>query len=120
MFEALSERGFQTEFYSHAKAILEGDFPEGVAELESALGALTIPIQEIIRSGGGETKGTQRLRRALAELGWTKINFTVEKVINGKRREAQSHEVDHVRKFGDDQIIALEIEWNNKDPFFDR
>ena len=31
-----------------------------------------------------------------------------------------SHEVDHVRAFEHNQLIALEIEWNNKDPFFDR
>src|SRR5262249_30131301 len=32
---------------------------------------------------------------------------------------AQSHEVDHVRAF-QAGTVALEIEWNNKDPFFDR
>jgi hypothetical protein len=88
--------------------------------LEAALGALSIPIEEIIGSGGGETKGTQRLRRALAELGWHKVNFTIEKRINGVQRESISHEVDHVRTFADGRVIALEIEWNNKDPFFDR
>jgi hypothetical protein len=34
-------------------------------------------------------------------------------------REAQSHEVDHTRTF-EAGTVALEIEWNNKDPFFDR
>ncbi|MFQ3622215.1 MAG: BglII/BstYI family type II restriction endonuclease, partial [Acetobacteraceae bacterium] len=32
----------------------------------------------------------------------------------------RSHEVDHVRSFDGCGRIALEIEWNNKDPFFDR
>jgi len=41
-------------------------------------------------------------------------------MINGKERESQSHEVDHVREVDGSGIIALEIEWNNKDPFFDR
>jgi hypothetical protein len=45
--------------------------------------------------------------------------FEVKKVINGREREAISHEVDHVREFLAG-ILALEIEWNNKDPFFDR
>lgn len=120
MFEDLAERGFQIEFHSHATAILSVDFPDAIGELETALGALSIPIEEIIGSGGGETKGTQRLRRALAELGWRKVNFTIDKSINGVRRESISHEVDHVRTFPDGRVIALEIEWNNKDPFFDR
>ena len=44
----------------------------------------------------------------------------LEKRINDIPRESQSHEVDHVRQFQDGTRIALEIEWNNKDPFFDR
>jgi hypothetical protein len=120
MFEELLANGFQVEFQSHAKAILTVDFPEAAAELEQALLAATIPIEEIIAGGGGEAKGTQRLRRALADLNWPKTTFVVEKRINGVPRESQSHEVDHVRDFPGAGRIALEIEWNNKDPFYDR
>lgn len=119
MFDKLLERGFQVEIHSHARAILSVDFPDAVAELEDAIGGLSIPIEEIIGSGGGETLGTQRLRRALADRGWKKMNFVVEKRINGKARESISHEIDHVKTFGPG-VVALEIEWNNKDPFFDR
>ncbi|MFD1790911.1 BglII/BstYI family type II restriction endonuclease [Ochrobactrum teleogrylli] len=119
MFDTLKELGFQVEIHSHAEAILSVDFPEAVLQLEEAVGSLSIPIEEIIGSGGGETQGTQRLRRSLAALGWKKMNFIVEKTINGQRREAISHEIDHVKQF-DKGIVALEIEWNNKDPFFDR
>jgi hypothetical protein len=48
-----------------------------------------------------------------------KTKFEVKKTINGQEREAISHEVDHVRAFANG-LVALEIEWNNKDPFFDR
>ena len=34
-------------------------------------------------------------------------------------RESTSHEVDHV-KYGSTGVLALEVEWNNKDPFYDR
>jgi hypothetical protein len=119
MFDSLKNRGFQIELLSHAGAILSVDFPEAVRDLENAIGELSIPIEEIVGSGGGETLGTQRLRRALARLGWAKATFVIEKRINGVAREAISHEVDHVKEFGVGRI-ALEIEWNNKDPFFDR
>lgn len=119
MLEALRERGFQVALHSHAMAILGVDFPDALSELGRVLLGISIPIEEIVGSGGGETKGTQRLRRALAEFGWSKVNFTIEKRINGVARESISHEVDHVRTF-DNGVIALEIEWNNKDPFFDR
>lgn len=120
MFDSLIDRGFQVEIHSHAKAILSIDFPQAAEELEAVIAGVSIPIEEIIGSGGGETQGTQRLRRALAERDWIKANFVVEKIINGVRREAISHEIDHVKSFPGSGVVALEIEWNNKDPFFDR
>lgn len=122
--QSLVEKGFEVQFLSHAEAILRTDFPAVLDELQEVVGALTIPIEEIIGSGGGETKGTQRLRRGLAAKGWAKTNFQIDKRINGVPRESISHEVDHVRNIasldGTPSVIALEIEWNNKDPFFDR
>jgi Restriction endonuclease BglII len=119
MLDSLSQKGFQVAFHSHAKAILAADFPEVVSEIEEILLASSIPIEEIIGSGGGETKGTQRLRNALKQKGWRKHIFVVQRIIDGKPKESQSHEVDHIRDFAGD-VVALEIEWNNKDPFFDR
>jgi hypothetical protein len=120
LFERLLDRGYQVEFRSHARAILGVDFPGAAEELQAALLEATIPIEEIIAGGGGEAKGTQRLRRALAAAGWRKMEFVVETRINGVARESQSHEVDHVRELASGERIALEIEWNNKDPFYDR
>lgn len=119
LLERLTGREFQVHFESHAAAIFEKDFPTALNEIEEGLAALQIPIGEIIGSGGGETKGTQRMRKAMADLGWHKFVFEIKKVINGVEREATSHEVDHVKQF-EHGTVALEIEWNNKDPFFDR
>jgi hypothetical protein len=119
MLEKLVARGFQVDFRSHAKAIVSGDFPEVASQIEEVLLASAIPIEEIIKSGGGEAKGPQRLRNALKLHGWKKHNFVVQRIIDGVEREAQSHEVDHVLTFASG-TVALEIEWNNKDPFFDR
>jgi hypothetical protein len=110
---------FPARFSFPCKGDLEIDFPEVAEILEDVLLGSTVPIEEIIQSGGGETKGTQRLRNALRARGWNKHNFIVERTIDGVPRDAQSHEVDHVRTFAAG-TIALEIEWNNKDPFFDR
>jgi hypothetical protein len=119
MFDALRDAGFQVEFHSHAAAILGVDFPEVADQLQSILLGSAIPIEEIVGSGGGETKGTQRLRRSLHDHGWRKHNFQVQRTIDGVARESISHEVDHIARF-DAGVVALEIEWNNKDPFFDR
>lgn len=123
MLERLLSQGFDLSFLCHAEAILSRDFPGAVSELEAALENFSIPITEIIGSGGGETAGTQRLRRTLYGLGWPKTQFEIKKVINNIERESITHEIDHVKVFtvnGQSYSIALEIEWNNKDPFFDR
>lgn len=118
-FSALIEKGFDLMHVSHADAILAQDFPHVVAELERALSNLELPITEIIGSGGGETKFTQGLRRALAAMDWPKHIFEITKTVDGAAKESTSHEIDHVRRTSKG-VVALEIEWNNKDPFFDR
>jgi Restriction endonuclease BglII len=114
---ALTAKGFQVEFLSHAEAILTVDFPSALTELEAVLSELTIPIEQLVRGGGGETETTQGLRRALATHGWVKHNFEIKKLIDDVPRESISHEVDHVRSMPKG-TIALEIEWNNKRSIF--
>jgi restriction endonuclease BglII len=124
MLNKLKERKYEVQFESHATAILDRDFPAALTDIESALADFEVPITEIIGSGGGISKGTQRLRRSLTDLGWPFVNYEIKKTINGIPRESISHEVDHVKAFKGDwkgeKEVALEIEWNNKDPFFDR
>ena len=116
----LTNRGFEVRFVSHAKSILTAEFPGALSELVQALCEINLPITEIIGSGGGETQFTQRLRRSLALLGWRKHNFIIAKTVDGTPSESTSHEVDHVRRVPGIGTIGCEIEWNNKDPFFDR
>ncbi len=112
MFKHLIDKGFDCRFQSHAAAILERDFPDAVTEITNALINFEVPIAEIIGSGGGETKGTQRMRRAFVEIGWTKKKYEITRTINGRKLESTSHEVDHAKSFEAGEI-ALEIEWNN-------
>lgn len=119
MFDRLRAAGFQIEFASHARAILSVDFPDAVQDLEDALMKVSLPITEIVGSGGGEAQLTQRLRRGFHELRWRKRNVEIKKVIDHVEKESISHEIDHFHTT-DGGTFALEIEWNNKDPFFDR
>lgn len=119
MFERLRELGYEIAFASHAEAILGADFPDIVQALEEALANVRLPITEIVGSGGGEAQLTQRLRRVFDALGWRKRNIEIKKIVDGVERESISHEIDHFH-VTDRGNFALEIEWNNKDPFFDR
>jgi hypothetical protein len=119
MLSRLRDLGFDVATRNHAEAILGVDFPAEAEELVSALAAFRLGAGELIGSGGGEAPSTQRLRRKLAAAGWAKHHFVTELRIDGRVQVAQSHEIDHVRR-GAAGTLALEIEWNNKDPFFDR
>lgn len=119
MFDKLKSAGFEVTFASHAEAILDRDFPDVAHDLEDALAAVTLPITEIVGSGGGEALLTQRLRRTFADLNWRKRNVEIKKVVDGIDRESTTHEIDHFHSTPAG-TFALEIEWNNKDPFFDR
>ncbi len=116
----LYHQGFDIHFQSHAGSILYGEFGQQLRELAESLLSINLPITEIIGGGGGEAKFTQRLRRSLAYKTWGKLNFRIDKTINGVPSESISHEVDHVREVPGVGTLACEIEWNNKDPFFDR
>lgn len=119
MFERARARGFDIAIRNHAGAILSVDFPLISNELECALMEVEIPAEELVGSGGGEAQSTQRLRRRLYEVGWPKHSFDFKLIVDGFETVSNSHEIDHVRR-SDAGTIALEIEWNNKDPFFDR
>lgn len=120
MFEKLKSKGFQVLTLHHAEAILMHDMHPAVDEIESVLSDITIPINELVYGGGGEGELTQRIRKSLSErYGWRKHNFEIKKIVDGVEKESISHEIDHVKKFPTG-TFALEIEWNNKDPFFDR
>lgn len=119
MFQVLERAGFDITTSNHARAILTGDFPEAADELVSALIRFRLTARDLIQSGGGQAESTMRLRDSLYEMGWPKHEFIVQTVVDGTEREATSHEIDHVKRWPAG-VLALEIEWNNKDPFFDR
>ena len=115
----LASAGFNIQSLNHAEAVLERDFPQPVSELCEILMGFTIPVEELVHRGGGEAPFTQRLRRTFENSDWPKREITIGKTVDGEERESTTHIIDHVRST-DAGLIALEIEWNNKDPFYDR
>ena len=119
LFKKLQDKGFEVEVLHHAAAILKHDMLAAASEIEEVLLGMKIPVEELVRGGGGEGAATQRLRRGLSDIGWLKHVFEIKKIVDGVEKESISHEIDHVKEFAG-STIALELEWNNKDPFYDR
>lgn len=111
--------GFEIASLNHAEAILRHDIPGALQDLREVLRHFDITISELVIAGGGQSRITQRLRESFQQRGWNEHQFLVERRVDGVERASLYHRVDHVKTFGD-YTVACEIEWNNKDPFFDR
>ncbi len=102
------------------------EWRNGLAVLHTAHGAcwrdiLTVLQEfelfatEILSPGGSKSSIAKRLDGRLFELGWTEQNFRTKLVVDDQTFDSPTHKVDCVKG-----RVALEVEWNNKDPFFDR
>ncbi|HVQ86758.1 MAG TPA: BglII/BstYI family type II restriction endonuclease [Actinomycetes bacterium] len=108
----------------YADIILRHAFSKQFDDLMSALSQFTIHLQELRAGGGGRTVFVRRFDDSLAERGWGKKNIEIGKTIDGEVISAvRGHEIDMFSTGSKDKPypgVAVEMEWNNKDPFYDR
>ncbi|OEK03881.1 hypothetical protein BFP97_14850 [Roseivirga sp. 4D4] len=117
--EVLTVFGYEVYFTRFADSIIKDHFQDALSDLEKVLEEFQITEAQLISAGGGLSSITQNLRDKLYEHNWEKINIESEHKVREKVLTSESHEIDHYKEFGKGNI-GLEIEWNNKDPFFDR
>lgn len=111
--------GYEVYFTRFADSIAKDHFKAAWDEIVALLNDFYIPEGMIIDGGGGLSDIVQDLATRLKSKHWTKKKIDSELHVEGKVRPFISHEVDHYRVFRMGSI-GLEIEWNNKDTFFDR
>jgi len=116
--------GYRYGVTRYADLILRDAFPDRYRDLVEVLSEFRIDVQELLTGGGARSSMTTRFDSLLYNRGWGKRNITISKSIDGRMiHSTRGHEID---MFGvgstDDEYpgIAVEMEWNNKDPFFDR
>jgi hypothetical protein len=69
----------------------------------------------ITTPGGSKSKVALAIDRFLSARGWSERGFQTAITVDNTQFESPTHKVDCFKN-----RIALEVEWNNKDPFFDR
>lgn len=111
--------GYEFHFTRFADSIINDHFDQARAELDDILTNFRIHERQILAGGGGLSSITQALGSRLSEIGWKKRNIESSHHVGGRILTSESHEVDHYKSF-ERGNIGLEIEWNNKDPFYDR
>jgi len=80
------------------------------------LRAFRFNTQEIVVGGGNRSILAIKFDAYLNKLGWKEKQFrTAILVDKDAPRESPTHKVDNFKNG-----VAMEMEWNNKDPFYDR
>lgn len=106
---------YEVHEWKHACAVLKEDFPKEWDGIVDILGKFRLSISDILKPGGGLSPVSQRFNKAFKAKGWVEKGFETEIVVDQQKMASPTHKVDCYRNH-----VALEIEWSNKDPFFDR
>lgn len=106
---------FEPFDWRNALAILSSVHPESYAEIIATLDAFLLRRSDIEKGGGNKSPIAKSLDERLYALGWIEKKFDTKFVVDGVAYESPTHSIDCFK-----DRVALEVEWNNKDPFFDR
>ncbi len=106
---------YECHEWRHASAILTQDFPAEWQDLTDLLTSFRLRKSWITAGGGNKSRLSADIDGFLARRGWVEKQFRTAIEVDGERLDSPTHKVDCFKNG-----VALEIEWNNKDPFFDR
>jgi len=106
---------FEVAETHHAASILYTDFRKEWDDLVGMLSNFVLRKSDIITPGGRKSPISLGIDRYFYDREWVEHNFKIEVSADGKTTLAPTHQVDYFRN-----RVAIETEWNNKDPFYDR
>lgn len=106
---------YEVHEWKHACAILRGDFPNEWQDVVDVLTAFRFKRSWISVGGGRKSKVSEAIDSQLYARDWKEKKFETAILLDEVKSESPTHQIDCFKN-----RVALEIEWNNKDPFFDR
>ncbi|MBM3474455.1 MAG: restriction endonuclease [Armatimonadetes bacterium] len=113
---------YEVHEWKHACAVLVQDFPQHWADLLCVLRGYRLPRSHILEPGKEKSRISKAFERAFFTLGWAKKSFDTRVIVDAREINSPTHEVDCFRAGPDPMSagVAVEIQWNNKDTFYDR
>ena len=96
-------------------AILSSAHPDKWANIIEVLRGFSFTRSDVQTPGGAKGLIASKLDSHFTKLGWIEKKFETKIVVDDAEHAAPTHKVDCYK-----DRIALEVEWNNKDPFYDR
>jgi hypothetical protein len=108
-------QNYEIHEWRHASAVLARDFPHEWDDIIGVLTEFRLRKSAIAIGGGNKSKVADEIDAGFRTRGWVEKQFQTEIVVDGEGIHAPTHQVDEYKNH-----VAVEMEWNNKDPFFDR
>lgn len=106
---------YEVHEWKHACAILKNDFPSEWKDVIDLLEQFKLCKSWISKGGGSKSEVAYAIDKFLEKRGWVEKEFATSVHVDDTVMDSPTHKVDCYKN-----RVALEIEWNNKDPFFDR
>jgi hypothetical protein len=106
---------YEIHEWRNAVAILASVYSNEWDQICAVLREFRLRKSAISIGGGNKSAVSGELDAALYRHGWAEKKFETAIVLDGVTTPSPTHKVDCYKNH-----VALEIEWNNKDPFFDR
>jgi len=106
---------YEIHEWKHASAILKHDFPAEWDDLLAMLRSFKLKESWMKQRGGNRSELSIWVDSFLGKRGWVEKQFKTAVTVDDNKYESPTHKVDCYKN-----CVALEVEWNNKDPFFDR
>ena len=108
-------RLYKVREWRNATGVLQTACPNEWADIVEILRAFKLKKSEVLLAGGGLSPISQQINGAFDSRGWKEKKFETKIVVDTVEYSSPTHLVDCFKG-----RVALELEWNNKDPFFDR
>ena len=106
---------YEVHEWRHASAVLAKDFSAEWNDICVVLADFRLQKSAILKGGGNKSSIANQIDDAFAAQGWVEKQFKTEIVVDERRRQSPTHKVDYYKNH-----VGVEMEWNNKDPFYDR
>lgn len=109
------QRLYRVKEWRNAAGVLATACPAEWQDILDVLRGFRLLRSEVFVGGGNRSLVSRRIDGAFYARGWQEKDFATAFIVDDATIESPTHAVDCFRNG-----VALEVEWNNKDPFFDR
>lgn len=109
------QRLYHVKEWRNAAGVLATACPAEWQDILEILRGFRLLRSEVVVGGGNRSLISRRIDGAFYARGWVEKDFATAFIVDDATIQSPTHAVDCFRGG-----VALEVEWNNKDPFFDR